>query len=134
MNVTFARTLAITSTALLAVAGWHTGPSAQTSVAAGPLDAKLFAEMRWRNIGPYRAGRTKSAAGHPSQPYTFYIGVCNGGIWKTTDAGRTWKTIFDGQPNGSIGSLVGAPSGPQVLYGGGGEGIGRAGLSGGGGG
>ena len=40
--------------------------------------------MRWRNIGPHRAGRTKAAAGHASQPYTFYIGMVNGGVWKTT--------------------------------------------------
>jgi len=47
------------------------------------VNPALFAEMRWRNIGPFRAGRTKAAAGHPSQPYTFYIGMCNGGVWKT---------------------------------------------------
>jgi len=96
---------------------------------AGSLDPKLFAEMRWRNIGPYRAGRTKGAAGHPSQPYTFYIGVCNGGVWKTTDAGRTWKPLFDQQPTGSVGSIVVAPSDPNVIYVGSGEGIQRPDLS-----
>ena len=43
--------------------------------------------MKWRNIGPSRGGRTKAAAGHPSHPYTFYIGVSNGGVWKTNDFG-----------------------------------------------
>jgi len=123
------RTIVITSAVLAAVAASYSRPIAQASRTGGPLDQKLFGEMRWRSIGPLRAGRTKSAAGHPSQPYTFYIGVCNGGVWKTTDAGRTWTPIFDSQPTGSIGSLVVAPSDPNVLYVGSGEGLGRPDLS-----
>jgi photosystem II stability/assembly factor-like uncharacterized protein len=103
----------------------YSRPAAQ----AGSIDPKLFAEMKWRAIGPFRGGRTKSGAGHPSQPYTFYIGVCNGGVWKTTDAGRTWRPIFDDQPTGSIGSLAIAPSDPNVLYVGTGEGLARPDLS-----
>jgi photosystem II stability/assembly factor-like uncharacterized protein len=119
----------VTSTALLAAAASYSTSVAQGPRAGGPLDPKLFGEMRWRNVGPHRAGRTKSAAGHPSQPYTFYIGVCNGGVWKTTDAGRTWKPVFDSQPTGSIGSVVVAPSEANVLYVGSGEGLGRPDLS-----
>jgi len=122
------RTLVITAAALAAVAASYSRPVAHAQT-TGPLDQKLFADMRWRSIGPLRAGRTKSAAGHPSQPFTFYIGVCNGGVWKTTDAGRTWTPIFDSQPTGSIGSLVVAPSDPNVLYVGSGEGLGRPDLS-----
>src|SRR5436190_803311 len=103
----------------------YSRPAAQ----GGAIDPNLFADMKWRPIGPFRGGRTKSGVGHPSQPYTFYIGVCNGGVWKTTDAGRTWKPIFDTQPTGSIGSLVVAPSDPNVLYVGSGEGLGRPDLS-----
>ena len=99
---------------------------AQQAAAVSP---NLFAEMRWRNIGPYRAGRTKAAAGVPSQPYTFYIGMVNGGVWKTTDAGRTWKPIFDGQGTGSIGWVSVAPSDPNVIYVGSGEGLPRPDLS-----
>ncbi len=67
-----------------AVGSWFVSLPAQQVPQVAP---SLFAEMRWRNIGPFRAGRTKAAAGHPSQPYTFYIGMVNGGVWKTTDAG-----------------------------------------------
>jgi photosystem II stability/assembly factor-like uncharacterized protein len=96
---------------------------------APQVSPSLFAEMRWRNIGPFRGGRTKAAAGHPSQPYTFYIGMCNGGVWKTTDAGRTWKPIFDDQPTGSIGWVSVAPSDPNIIYVGSGEGLPRPDLS-----
>src|SRR5262245_33171254 len=93
------------------------------------INSSLFAELKWRNIGPFRAGRTKAAAGHPSHPYTFYIGMCNGGVWKTTDAGRTWKPIFDDQPTGSIGWVAVAPSDPNILYVATGEGLPRPDLS-----
>ena len=99
---------------------------AQQSASVSP---SLFAEMRWRPIGPSRGGRTKSAAGHASQPYTFYIGVVNGGVWKTIDAGRTWTPIFDEQETGSIGAVVVAPSDPNVVYVGSGEGLARPDLS-----
>ena len=100
------------------------------SVAFGAsYDAKLFGEMRWRSIGPYRGGRTKSAVGVPSQPNVFYIGVCNGGVWKSNDYGRTWWPIFDDQPTGSIGAIAVAPSDPNIVYVGSGEGLQRPDLS-----
>jgi photosystem II stability/assembly factor-like uncharacterized protein len=102
---------------------------AQQPGAAPQVRPGLFGEMRWRNIGPHRAGRTKAAAGHPSQPHTFYIGMVNGGVWKTTDAGRTWKPIFDDQPTGSIGWVAVAPSDPNILYVASGEGLPRPDLA-----
>jgi photosystem II stability/assembly factor-like uncharacterized protein len=111
--------------ALLVVASRPSLPARQGTA----VPPAVFAEMRWRNIGPYRAGRTKAAAGVSSQPYTFYIGVCNGGVWKTTDAGRTWKPLFDSQPTGSVGWVTVAPSDPNIVYVGSGEGLQRPDLS-----
>jgi photosystem II stability/assembly factor-like uncharacterized protein len=118
------RVAALLIAGILIAASSTSTPAQQASVSPS-----LFGEMKWRAIGPNRGGRTKSAAGHPSQPYTFYIGVCNGGVWKTTDAGRTWTPIFDDQETGSIGSVVVAPSDPNVIYVGSGEGLARPDLS-----
>ncbi|MGI8745362.1 MAG: glycoside hydrolase [Bryobacteraceae bacterium] len=85
--------------------------------------------MQWRSIGPFRGGRTRTAVGVPGQPNVFYIGVCNGGIWKTNDFGRTWDPIFDHEPTGSIGAIAVAPSNPNILYAGSGEGLQRPDLS-----
>jgi photosystem II stability/assembly factor-like uncharacterized protein len=93
------------------------------------VDHGFFNDMRWRMIGPHRGGRTVGACGVPQQPNTFYIGVNNGGVWKTTDFGRTWVPIFDEQPTGSIGDVVVAPSNPDIIYVGSGEGLQRPDLS-----
>ncbi|MEQ1645511.1 MAG: sialidase family protein, partial [Pyrinomonadaceae bacterium] len=100
-----------------------------TFAAAQPVDASLYQSMKWRMIGPFRAGRTVGAVGIASQPNVFYIGVNNGGVWKTPDAGRTWKPIFDDQPTGSIGDIAIAPSNPNVIYVGCGEGLQRPDLA-----
>src|SRR6266404_4696561 len=97
--------------------------------ADSPIEPHHYSSMRWRTIGPFRAGRTVGAAGVPSQPNVFYIGVNNGGVWKTTDYGRAWKPIFDEQPTGSIGTLAIAPSNPETIYVGSGEGLQRPDLS-----
>ncbi len=96
---------------------------------AQSVDPLQFGEMRWRSIGPYRAGRTRAVAGVASQPNVFYMGVCNGGVWKTTDYGRTWRPIFDDQPTGSIGAIAVAPSDPNIVYVASGEGLQRPDLS-----
>jgi photosystem II stability/assembly factor-like uncharacterized protein len=106
---------------LLLVTAWPTY--------AQPLDPALYAPLKWRCIGPFRAGRTVGAAGVPGKPNQFYVGVNNGGVWKTTDAGRVWTSIFDDQPTGSIGCLAVAPSNPDVIYVGSGEGLQRPDLS-----
>src|SRR2546425_164344 len=93
------------------------------------FDPALFRELAWRNIGPFRGGRTKAAIGIPSQPGVFYVGVCDGGVWKTTDYGRTWTPIFDDQPTGSIGAIAVAGADPNTIYVGSGEGLQRPDLS-----
>ncbi|MBZ5646506.1 MAG: glycoside hydrolase [Acidobacteriia bacterium] len=85
--------------------------------------------MRWRGIGPFRGGRTRAVAGDPSRPGIFYIGVCNGGVWKTNDYGVTWAPIFDDQPTGSIGAIAVSLSDPNIVYVGSGEGLHRPDLS-----
>lgn len=93
------------------------------------LSPTRYSALKWRCIGPFRGGRTVGAAGVPQQPNVFYIGVNNGGVWKTTDYGRTWKPIFDEQPTGSIGDVAVAPSNPNIIYAGSGEGLQRPDLS-----
>jgi photosystem II stability/assembly factor-like uncharacterized protein len=103
--------------------------AAQAESGAPQYDQSLFQEMRWRHIGPLRAGRTVAAAGIPSQPNVFIVAANNGGVWKTTDFGQTWSAIFDGEPTGSIGAVAIAQSDPNVIYVGSGEGIQRPDLS-----
>ncbi len=97
--------------------------------AAQPIDSALFKELRWRNVGPFRGGRTRAAAGVPSQPNVFYMGQVNGGVWKSDDYGRTWTPIFDSQPTGSVGAIAVAPSDPNIIYVASGEGLQRPDLS-----
>ena len=99
------------------------------SLLAQTMDNSLFAGLKYRNIGPHRAGRTVGISGVVSQPNVFYIGVNNGGVWKTTDYGHTWNPIFDAQKTGSVGDVIVAPSNPNVIYVGSGEGIQRPDLS-----
>jgi len=97
--------------------------------AAQQIPETTYQEMRWRMIGPTRGGRTRAACGVASQPNVFYMGAVNGGVWKSDDFGRTWNPIFDGQPTQSIGSIAVAPSDPNIIYVGSGEGLARPDLS-----
>jgi photosystem II stability/assembly factor-like uncharacterized protein len=99
------------------------------SAFAQQFDSKLYAGMRWRMIGPFRGGRTIAISGVPAQPNVFYMAPNNGGVWKSTDYGHTWNPIFDDQPTGSIGALALAPSNPNIIYVGSGEGLRRPDLS-----
>jgi photosystem II stability/assembly factor-like uncharacterized protein len=118
--------LILTSTSSLAVSS----PSKQEQPTANQaVIGPLTAELKWRMIGPFRGGRTRAVTGVPTQPSVFYIGAVDGGIWKTDDAGRTWIPIFDAQPTQSIGAIAIAPSDPNIIYAGSGEGLRRPDLS-----
>jgi photosystem II stability/assembly factor-like uncharacterized protein len=97
--------------------------AAATSVSATPpvVDPSLFSAMRWRLIGPYRAGRVSAVAGVPGDAATYYMGTPGGGIWKTTSGGATWKPIFDDQHVASIGDIAIAPSDSNIIIAGTGE-------------
>ena len=88
-----------------------------------------FQEMRWRDIGPTRAGRARALAGVPNHPNIFYAGFDNGGVWRSTDYGANWVPLFDDQSTGSIGAIAVAPSNPSIIYVGTGAGIIRPDLA-----
>jgi photosystem II stability/assembly factor-like uncharacterized protein len=109
---------------------------------AQQYDPSTFQELRWRMIGPFRGGRTVAISGIAAEPNVFYMAPNNGGVWKTTDSGRTWNPIFDEKVSqvsaitgddehrsGSIGALAIAPADPNVIYVGSGEGLRRPDLS-----
>ena len=83
--------------------------------ASGPLQRSAYAEMRWRLVGPFRGGWATMAAGVPSEPNTFYIGTAGGGVWKTGDAGRTWRSLGANLPP-AIGAIAVASSAPDTIY------------------
>ena len=83
---------------------------------AGQFDTDMYAGMRWRLVGPFRAGRVSAVAGVVGEPNVYYIASPGGGVWKTTDAGITWKPIFDQAHIASIGALAVAPSNGKIIY------------------
>lgn len=84
-------------------------------------DEKLYGGMEWRNIGPFRGGRSSTVTGVPGKPNLFYMGSVGGGVWRTTDGGGTWENISDGFFGNSIGAVAVSEWDNNVLYVGGGE-------------
>jgi len=101
-----------------------TGNSDQKSTAddesTKPED-RLFKGMKYRLLGPFRGGRSLTAAGIPGDPTTYYFGATGGGVWKSTDGAMTWSPVFDKEGSGSIGSLAVANSDHNTIYVGTGE-------------
>ncbi|HEV2366222.1 MAG TPA: hypothetical protein VGS12_18740 [Caulobacteraceae bacterium] len=88
---------------------------------AGSVDPGFLQALRWREVGPFRGGRSDAVVGVPSEPDVFYFGAAAGGVWKSLDAGGRWTEIFEGGPTGSIGAIAVAPSDPDVIWVGTGE-------------
>ncbi|MEP3210011.1 MAG: glycosyl hydrolase [Maribacter sp.] len=86
------------------------------------ISEKHYESMKYRNIGPFRGGRSTTVTGIPEDIFTYYMGATGGGVWKTTDGGVTWKNISDGFFNTTgIGDITLAPSDPNIIYVGTGE-------------
>ena len=81
----------------------------------------LHESVTYREIGPFRGGRSAAVAGVPGEPDLYYFGATGGGVWRTEDGGETYKNISDGFFGGSIGSIAIASDDPNVIYVGGGE-------------
>src|SRR5204863_5190570 len=83
---------------------------------AQQVPEQLYSEMKWRMIGPFRAGKVNAIAGVPGNPGVYYFAADGGGVWKTTDGGTVWKPIFDKESVASIGAMTLAPSNPNIIY------------------
>lgn len=94
----------------------------EASHSSGPtvqdiFNGALYKSLKWRNLGPFRGGRCAAVAGVPGKPMTYYMGSTGGGVWKTSDAGLSWKNISDGfLTSGSVGAIEVAPSNPNIIY------------------
>src|SRR3954468_2639685 len=127
MNLSF-RSLSLSVLALTLTAGIPAQaakpkqPPASASAADKPaVEPALFKSLKWREVGPYRGGRAAAVTGLPGDRNTYYFGATGGGVWKTTDGGRTWKSVSDGSYGGSIGAVAVSEWDPNVVYVGGGE-------------
>ncbi len=91
--------------------------SKAAQITQSPIETELFSGLKWRNIGPFRGGRSVASSGVFGDPMTYYMGNTGGGVWKTTDAGQTWKNISDGFFElGSVGAIGVSESDPNVIY------------------
>ena len=93
----------------------------QTLSAGGPVDTAALSALRWRELGPFRGGRSVAVAGSTARPNEYYMGTTGGGVFKTLDGGQSWAPITDKYFGGTIGAVAVSASAPDVVYAGGGE-------------
>lgn len=122
----FIHTSLLAATLLFTIA---TQPATAQAPPTPQYDQGLYSDLSWRCIGPFRGGRTVAITGVSQQPGVFYMAQVNGGVWKTNDFGNTWNPIFDDQSSGSVGAIAVAPSDPNIIYVGSGEGLQRPDLA-----
>ena len=106
---------------LLALLLLFAGLTLSQEASAQNVNEDYFGALEYRLVGPFRGGRSAAVTGVPGKPNLFYFGATGGGIWKTTDGGRSWANISDGYFGGSIGAIEVAQDDPNVIYVGGGE-------------
>jgi photosystem II stability/assembly factor-like uncharacterized protein len=86
-----------------------------------PYDTSAFAALRWREVGPYRGGRSVAATGSVQRPLEYWMGTTGGGVFKTTDGGINWQPMTDKYFSGTIGAITVDPKNPDIVWVGGGE-------------
>ncbi|HEX7184460.1 MAG TPA: glycosyl hydrolase [Thermoanaerobaculia bacterium] len=121
LSLSLALLLTLWGTAEARAAESRSGRAQSAQSRAGVLDSDLWKDFRWREVGPYRGGRSAAVTGLPGDRATYYFGGTGGGVWKTGDGGRTWKNVSDGFFGGSIGAVAVSEWDPNVVYVGGGE-------------
>src|SRR5688572_20204819 len=94
---------------------------APTPTSADAPDSLAFAALAWREIGPYRGGRSVAVAGSAARPSEYYMGTTGGGVFKSTDGGLGWAAVTDKYFGGTIGGIAVSESNPDVVYVGTGE-------------
>src|SRR5258707_12177413 len=89
--------------------------SAPTIIRAQYISDDFYSALKWRMIGPFRAGKVNAVAGVPGNPAVYYFGADGGGGWKTKDGGTVWKPVFDREPGASRGAVTVAASNPKSI-------------------
>ena len=92
-----------------------------TGAFATPVDQAHYSQLRWRLLGPFRAGWAEMIEGIRDKPNSYVFGASGGGIWRTDDAGQTWTSLFDRGASSAIGAIAIAHSKPSLIYAGGGN-------------